>query len=357
MSYYSHLLKQRFPILSLLLAVSCLIATLPQFILPAAYSKLAGHFPSVNYLYLATLPAFTHAAAPDFRLVHLLGNTLIILCFGSLAEIVLGRNRFALISLLTFFTSTFVVYLHYYGTTEEYHGASGICFGYLSLFLLLLIILIEQQRWDILQHPIAVFLIAFSAFCVFGIPVVEVVVQKAGFFENFGQTIHLLSYVLVFVPILIWRKEIEETILRIITEGVPRENVRKKWIPQVLLLLVLALNLSNTVVVVHEVTTNPFTYLAEPAASTPIASMGTEVLVSFSHPVEERSERLIRRSITYQDDRESPEVNVEWVDGKHMRLRFSRPFSKGENLLLIYSVRRSTYQGSRIEEETTIQYK
>jgi membrane associated rhomboid family serine protease len=356
MNYYYRLVKNRFPVISLLLALSCFISTLPQFFLSAVYSTLTAQFPAVSHLYLATLPSFTHS--PDFLLVHLIGNVLVILVFGSIAEIVLGRNRFAFLTLLTFFGSTLVAYLRMNGTAGTIHGASGICFGYHSLFLFVLVILVERKRWDILKKPGTILLLVFAVFNVFGIPVVEVVVYNAGFFRNFGQTLHLLSYLVILVPVLIWRKEIEDAVIRILNREDIQENVRKKnRVSQALIFFVLALNLINTVIIIRESTENTFAYSVIPAEGTPIDRIGTEVCVHFSHPVEENSEYLIRKSISYDDDKRTPEVKVEWPGDRQMKLRFSRPFTKSESLLLIYTIQRYTSQGYKLEEKTAIQFK
>jgi len=356
MNYYCRLVKKRFPVISLLLSVSCLISTLPQFFLPAAYSALTGQFPAVGHLYLLTLPSFTHS--PDFLLMHLLGNVLVILVFGSLSEIVLGRNRFAFLSLLTFFSSTLLACLRMNDTTGTIHGASGICFGYHSLFLFILVILVEKKRWDILRKPLSILLLSFAVFNVFGIPIVEVVVYNAGFFRNFGQTLHLLSYLVVLVSILIWRKEIEETVVRILYREEIQDNSRKKnRIPQALILIILLLNLIGTVILVRESMRDDFTYSLIPAAGTPIDRIGSEVLVYFSHPVKADSEHVIRKSISYNNDKEIPEVTLVWLGDNTMKLRFSRQFTKTESLLLIYTIQRYTYRGYELEEEIRIQFK
>ena len=211
-------MRKNRPIITLTLILSCLLSTMPQFFLPDTYNSLSGQYPSLNQFYFITLPAFTHS--PDMLVRHLISNLLVFILFGSLIETLLGSARFALISLVTFISTTGIDYLHTNWPNRlggGFHGASGICWGYHVFFIFVLIILFEKTGKKVFKD---VFILAALALCAFdfvGIPVFEVVFSQQGFFQNFGQTLHLVSMLSVTPLIFAWRKEIESNVQKLIS--------------------------------------------------------------------------------------------------------------------------------------------
>ncbi len=244
-------MKKRFPIISILLVISCLISSIPQLILPPLYNFATGQFPSLTSIYLITLPVFTHA--PHIFINHLAGNLLVIILFGGLVEIILGSSRFALLTLFTFISTTSLSYFHSLNSGGYTHGASGICFGYIMFFIFFIVIAIENNKMSrntLLKVIIPILLATFS---IVGLPIYEVTILKMGFFENFGQTVHLMSYAMTVPFLILWRKDFEKNSLLILDNRKIEKTNSYKSISIVLLFIILFMNFIATGIVAKKV--------------------------------------------------------------------------------------------------------
>jgi hypothetical protein len=333
------LLKNNFPWLTVLLASSCLVSTIPQFFLPSFYSEITGQYAGGISLLFLTLPAFTHS--PGILINHLAGNLLVIILFGGLTEIFLGTPRFSLVSLATFGSTTLVNFFHF-SPGGQTHGASGLCFGYIMFFLFFIIVVIENRKFSLLRHPAVLSLVFLAVFCVSGLPVLEVVVLKKRFFENFGQTSHLISYFAATPFLLVWRKDIEENFRRFISNEEVSGTGRIRSGSFYLWIAILSVNLLATlfaVISVINVTEEKFSYSVTPLVGESITALEEEIVVAFDTDVVMDSERLIKKSITYSTP-DVPGIQTEWVNSRRMVIRFSRPFIDGESIHLIYEITR-----------------
>jgi len=115
-------IKQNKPFVSLLLILSCCVATIPQFFLDSNYSFTTGQTATLDSFYLIALNVFTHSL--EKLLNHFIGNLLAITIFGILTETLIGSKRLALISVVSYITTISVDYLHSSGGSS--HGVSGI---------------------------------------------------------------------------------------------------------------------------------------------------------------------------------------------------------------------------------------
>ncbi|MCE5188923.1 MAG: rhomboid family intramembrane serine protease [Eubacteriales bacterium] len=241
-------IRKNRPIITLTLIFSCLLSTIPQFFLPDVYNSLSGQYPDLSRFYFLALPAFTHS--PGMLARHLIGNLLVFLLFGSLIECLIGSKRLALISLVTFASTTCIDYLHTNWPNPlggEFHGASGICWGYHVFFIFVLILLYEKMGRKVFKDAFVIGLIVLCAFDFVGIPVFEVVFAKQGFFSNFGQTLHLVSMIVVIPFLLAWRKEIECNVQKLITmEPIEFKN-RKEKLSLILFGLLVCMNAYGTI--------------------------------------------------------------------------------------------------------------
>jgi len=174
------------------------------------------------------------------------GNLLVILFFGGLMEILIGTARFSLMTLATFTTTTLVSLLHYAGS-GSIHGASGICFGYHMFFLFFFIILMEEDRKRLLRSGTMLVLSGLFLFDLFGIPTVEVKVMGQRFFDNFGQTIHLVSYCTVLPFLLVWRRDLEEAVHALLRGEQADTRHTGGPVPFLMLAMLLVLNLGATI--------------------------------------------------------------------------------------------------------------
>ncbi|QWU17290.1 Membrane associated serine protease, rhomboid family [Paenibacillus sophorae] len=348
-------LKQRKPIITLLLVLACLISTVPQFFLPDLYDTISGQVPAIRHFYLIPLSSFTHS--PEILINHFIGNILVFLLFGSITELLIGSSRFAFISVLTFISTTLINIWH---STDGVagHGASGICWGYFVFFAFFVIIFYETKGKFIFKDIFLITLLVLMSFYLWGIPLLEVVVLGHNFFENFGQVLHLISMIVVVPFVLLWRKSIEHRVLQILNgEEIYQKNVLKN-LPSLLLVGILLINVYGTIETVRFTNkySAPLISHINPPKGTSVTDMPERIIINFKYPVLIHSEKLITTSINYETQ-EPPSFRTAWIDEQTMEIRFSRRFQEKENLMLGYLMTINTKEGIQFKDVTRIEYK
>jgi membrane associated rhomboid family serine protease len=233
---------RRPPLLSLSLVASCLVTTIPQFFLGATYDSLTGDASTRN---LAFFPLVSFSHDPKILFAHLALNVSVFAFFGSVLETVLGRSRFALLTITTFLTSTALVFTR--GTPS--HGASGICWGYQAFLVFILIAHEENAEPRARKNPWVFFYATFILFNFVGTPAFEAL-NGVRLGDNYGQYVHLASNVVVLPLLLRWRKDIEA---RVVGSTVARRAERRRAaaFPVIALVAILVYNLVATALAAH----------------------------------------------------------------------------------------------------------
>lgn len=346
--------QKRFPVLSALLVISCLMTSIPQLFLPNVYNEITGQFPNIKSIYLITLPVFSHS--PEIFFNHLIGNILVILLFGSLIEIILGSSKFSIITLFSFISTTSLNYFHSSGNGSS-HGISGLCFGYIVFFIFFIVILIENKKYFIFKNPIILFSMIIAVFSIIGIPIFEVVFLKQRLFNNFGQTIHLLSYSIVTPLLLLWRKEFEENIIAILNDNKIKKSNSIKIIPIIILILILLMNLFSTIYVsIKSLKVDDNFVYSIILESDKTTEPKTVIKIQTNNDLILNSEKLTTKSINYESEI-VPEIKFLWKNNKTIFLEFSRIILPTESIYLKYNIKREILNGIDIEEIIEITYK
>lgn len=348
-------MRNRPPIFTIMLILGCMISTIPQFFLPNIYSDISGQVPSLTHFYLTPLSSFTHS--PGMLINHFIGNMMVFLFIGSITEIVIGSSRYAFISLLTFTSTTFINFLHSEGGIAG-HGASGICWGYQIFFIFILIILYEIRGKSIFKDVFIILLLLLITFTIVGIPTLEVLVQNNGFFQNFGQVLHLISMIVVVPFIFLWRKDIEFNVQQILERKPLHPQRNLKSLPPILLILLLLINIYGTIKVITITNAHPDNVIdyIEPSIGSDITQIPGQIMIKFNTPVKKNSERLINTSINYET-KEPPSFSSSWIDDTTMAITFSRKFQHKETLKLEYLVTMVTKEKIEFDELISIEYK
>lgn len=352
---YRKILQQRFPMITLLLVISCLITSIPQLFLPQLYNEISGQFPNLESIYLITLPVFSHS--PEIFINHLVGNILVIILFGGLIEIILGSSKFSIITLITFTSTTMLNYFHSNGHGSS-HGVSGVCFGYIVFFLFFVIIIFENKRFSLFRNPILLISILLALFSIIGIPILEVTILNRRLFENFGQTIHLLSYFSAIPFLIIWRKEFEENVITIISNKPLPQIVRSRNLSKYLLFAILIINLFSTIYVsiqIQNIQNNKFRYTVIPNGTANVTELDREIKIQTNHNLLIDSEYLTKKSINYESQI-VPEILFKWIDINNITIELSRPLKSSESIHLIYKVKREIFNGIYTVENIELKY-
>lgn len=359
------------PVVTLLLLASVLITTVPQFFLSGLYDRLTGTLLSLRVPHYLFLPIFSHS--PSILVPHVIGNVCVLLLFGGVSELLLGRRRFALLSLLTLSVTLVITY---WRAVDTIHGVSGVIWGYHVPVLLLLIVYGEKlgrgRRFR--RDPFVLLSALFFLFDFIGLHLLEVWILSLQPFENFGQVIHLVSVVVALPCTLIWRKAIERdgTLLAQGTfagvtqaESPPPSPALSTGMlgrsPAVWLLgTILVINLFGTidaVVVIRQASVEAEELLSsfDPPAGVPIEDVGRTVTVRFAQEMLLQKPQLRLRSISYEQP-PVPELRFEWQNSKTLQLHFSRAFRKDEAVRLVFDVYRQGPHRVPIPAEVELRY-
>jgi membrane associated rhomboid family serine protease len=324
--------RKNIPYISLLLLLSCLITTVPQFFLGDIYSDITGSPIRFNLPWAISVTAFSHS--PGILFQHLTGNVLVLISMGVIIEVVLGSNAFALISLTTFLSTGL---LGLFRGLDSSHGASGIFWGYHTVVFFILVVYKERYGWKALvKEPFLYIAALLTAFNFIGINVIEVFFMRQRFFGNFGQTIHLMSLLCVGPYLLVSRETIQNKVCAFFN-GSEAVKSKQNKASGVILVMICAVNLFSTIVIIGQsVQTKTISY--EIMVNKDPEAMGIQsMVILFSDTVKENSEELVDYSVTSID--EKIEWKSKWTDARHLQIDFSRPVEKQDTVFLKYAVK------------------
>lgn len=345
-------IKKNTPIITVLLFVSSCISTIPQFVLPDIYSRITGTKASLDSFFIYTLSSFTHS--PEMLVKHFVVNMMVLLLFGSLTEILIGTKKFALLSILTFLSTSLTNYFHddsiYAG-----HGASGIIWAYHVFFVFVVIIIVEKIGKKAFKDSYIFIGTLISIFTLIFLPFLEVFIFNQYFFQNFGQTLHLISLCVAVPFVLIERKSIEDKAGKLIQRKNIERKVSLKNIPVVIIILILGMNLYGTVRVAGiSLNLNDLKYEMGPDLGTPSENVGDKVIISFDEQI--KKAELTNWSISYDDKYGEPKVSEELLNENKLVVSFDRELVKDDDIYLEYNITRF-FDGIEIPEKFILEYK
>lgn len=344
-------IRYRIPIITVLMILTCIISTAPQFYFETIYNETTSRVYGFSNLQYFTLPYFTHSS--DYLINHLFGNVLVFLVFGALTEVLIGTRRISFIYLLTFISISMVNSLHSSDKIAG-HGASGICWGLNIFFVFILLVIYENKGRKIFKDVFVIFAMILSVFSVFGIAIIEVVALKYRLFQNFGQTLHLISMVVVVPFVLIWRREIETAVKKMLAgEIIKRDKINLSVAPVILLMI---LNLYGTVKMVMFVKENTnFNVEIEPSKDILLRDVD-KIVINFEKSMKKDTEKLHLISMNYETEN-PPVIYTKWIDERKMEIYFSRKFIENETLYLEYSAIQKMDNEVELERYFVLDYK
>lgn len=317
------------PWLTLALVLTCLAATLPQFLGNENYSALTGFFPGWEGWYLLFLPFFTHC--PDFLWSHFGGNVLAILVFGGMTERLLGARRFSLVTVATL-AATLLTALWHSDGSDVTHGASGIVFGFVAVFGFVLLVLVERKAWSTLRKPWVAAAGLFWVYVVVISPIEEMVLGGQVFYANFGRTLHLVAFAVASGLVAVWRRPLERAVVHWSGGGGYPVPVRPRG-PGVLVLAgILAFQpIAILSVLASRADPQQFSVFCTPGPTEPGQILGTEVAVRFDSPMVVGSDLVVLKALPL-DGPPLHSVSTHWEDPRNLKVLLNRPTKKGQSL-------------------------
>lgn len=324
-------LKKRFPIVTAMLLVSCLVTTVPQAFLGSLYSDMTGSPLSYGLPWAISVSSFSHT--PDFLLPHLLGNLTVLVTMGLLIEAVLGTNALAFLSAVSFVSTVLV---NAFRGMDSSHGASGIFWGYhVAAFYVAIVYFQARGARKAGRDP---YVWLFALLCVFdlaGINLLEVYALRMRFFDNFGQTLHLVSMLSV-VPFLLVNAEKNRKAVVDFLEGADERLPRNKRTSVIVVSVLCAVNFAATLgIAVQAIQSGKAAYAVEYDGGE-AGALTPAITVEFPDDMRENSETLTDYSVTSFG--ESIEWSALWAGPRKMRVVLSRPLTEKDKFYLRYAV-------------------
>jgi membrane associated rhomboid family serine protease len=329
------------PPVTMLLALSCLVISIPLLLSQELYAILGyGNELGNDYWKLIT-SNFAHgnpASTVLAPLPHLLGNFFAIILLGALIERVLGSGRFFLLTLATFTTHT--VWKALYGNGN---GASGFCWGYVVLAAPILFWESQTRKKQVFRDPLYVGIVLLSAFMVVG---VATVLGILGFeLWNGTNQAHVISVLTALPFVFLWRNIMRENWQRL-EQGQPIERDRPLLNTVAIGVSVLLLVFNVTFAAIGISVLKSGTLVPPQVVSMTPQSGNVETLNQYDQQVTIRFDKPMaarvhveRISISWMDDKERLDYSYHWEDPQTLVFVFNREVYESETILLIADVR------------------
>ena len=215
-------LNKKVPVISITIALLCVIITLISQLVPSTYMVFTFSYPVkylwqlLSYIFLQGIPG--ELIPPDFpysamelTIGHLAYNLMLIIPFGILVEKVIGSKR-----LLALFASSWIVdvILNFImgaiytkeGDTFAVSGASGLAFSFMPVGVYILFVMGKKFGFGKLFRQVSFYLLMGIA-----IPtmVIALMPNIAGVAGIPSMIIHLIAIVIGIVFAVIFRRKIE----------------------------------------------------------------------------------------------------------------------------------------------------
>ena len=215
-------LNKKVPVISITIALLCIVITLISQLVPSTYMAFTFSYPVrypwqlITYIFLQGIPG--ELLPPDFAysameltIGHLGYNLMLILPFGILVEKVIGSKR-----LLALFASSWIVdvILNFImgaiytkeGDTFAVSGASGLAFSFMPVGVYILFVMGKKFGFGKLFRQVSFYLLMGIA-----IPtmVIALMLNIAGVAGIPSMIIHLIAIVTGIVFAVIFRRKIE----------------------------------------------------------------------------------------------------------------------------------------------------
>ena len=357
-------LRKRPPVVTFTLIFAAAITTLPQFFLPSLYDTLTGTLLGFRVPHFLFLSIFSHS--PGILVPHFIGNLIVLLLFGTASELLLGPRRYTIISLVSLAVT---LVFSYWRGLDSMHGISGLIWGYHVPVLLSLIVYFEHlpSKQTFLKDVYVLAVLIFFFLDFIGLHLLEVIILDWGFFENFGQVLHLISVITVLPFTFIWRKQIETHTVSIVTGSLSAWRKNRNDFQTIIkcpvfwiLGAIIVINTAGTIdalaaAVRFTNTAEPLVEHVSPPVGSPIHHLKDKATITFSRQMFPENLELRHRSIWYEKE-PVPSADFEWKTPSILQVTFERNLEPGERVKLRFDVYWKGPKGIPVRDEVELNY-
>lgn len=244
--------KYGFPIVSIILIITCTIVTIPTCFENELYHIFVMQ--SKPYFFWQIFSGiFEHSIFPSwFIWPHFLGNMSIVILLGILIERLIGSNKMLVLTVLAAISNVLFFQMRYKGQFNQGSGASGIVYAYAPIALYILIKYIKESKYnykkDILFYILAAEFIFIWVF----------ITAKSSWSGT--NIYHFIATIVGVLFLISFKKQIDQELSSIILENNQIHSIPKsKW-----LYLIIILPLSMALVILLYKTDNLDEVFIEP---------------------------------------------------------------------------------------------
>lgn len=331
--------KIGFPYLSFIFILSCWLVSIPTYLYPKLYFILGG-MNDPFYFWQHITFAFEHGSIAKTLygnnigepiLVHLMGNSLLILVFGVLTERILGTKRFILLS-----TSAFGAYfiLGLLMNTRG-NGASGITYAYPPVIFFVLIYLYKLYQNKVFKDT----MFYVSGF-VFATSWIMVTIVYFLWNNLAGNLTHLTATLIGIGYTYIWRRKILERVKEITqseyankigSSVIDKKIIKYSYTVPAFIILILVLVLTG---VLKPNYISPATVQILPVSNSILAiNENRDITLKFNQPMSDLDS--INYSIDYLEDKGEVTYKLRRINKETFSITFNRDFYLGEKVNIV----------------------
>ncbi len=326
------------PPVTMLLALSCLVVSVPLFFSQELYAVL-GYDSGLGHDYWKLITSsFAHGGSgsmvvPAFP--HFLGNFAAIMLLGALIERVLGSGRFFLLTLATFTTHT--IWKVGWGGGN---GASGFCWGYVVLAAPILFWEWQKRKKQVFRDPLYVGIVLLAAFMVVGVPTVLAIEGRDLWNDNGTNQAHAISMLTALPFVFLWWNVMRANWQQLQKdEPIDRGHLRLNTSAVIASLFLLAFNVAFAAIGIRALESG---VLVPPQVVSMTPQSGDrETLNQYNHQVTIRFDKpmaaqvRVERTSILQIGDEILDYSYHWEDPQTLMFVFTREVREGETILLI----------------------
>jgi membrane associated rhomboid family serine protease len=346
-----------FPFVSLGLALSCIVISLPQYFHPNLYTVLSFLPANPRWWQFFTFQ-FSHGE-PVMGVPHLISDVLSILFFGTIIERLLGSGRFIVLSLATF--STCFICVELLGSTVA-NGASGIFWGYLVFILPVLMWIWKKEQSKVFQDIFYDLAGVNALFMIIGVAIFSWITTHT--IINNTNIVHSVSVITAVPLFFLWRKPLEEN-LDHVENGLPI-NRGFRLGNQLALVASLSLLLFNVIIAnaawAGSIVYDPCEGSPQVVSITPpsgdLLSLNNDqhgIIINFNRPMDPIV-GSVRKDIFYLDNQAPLDFTLDWSSPETLVAQFNREVYIGEQIKIVIDGMKDT-RGLAVCKPIMLEYK
>lgn len=338
--------KYGFPIVTVVLLLTCSVITIPTYFNKELWYVFANQSKPF-YFWQIFSGNFEHSIFPInsmwmlfdgnyswFLWIHFFGNMSILLIFGMIVERILGPYKFLLLSIFGLCSHVIFFQIKYYGEIHFGSGASGIVYTYIPVALYIIIKHINQGKIN-LKGDKLFYLVIFNLILSW------IVVTIFSTWEETNAA-HLLATIVGIVFLLLFCKQIDKEIYELHKKNILNTLIlqkRSRYLLAIVPLCALLVEVSYFCGFLDDMFIRP-AYISAHDTINEVVRNDNKIEISFAEAITKFNSSYTSGSdlskITYSEDNKT--VYIVFPNGLHKPHKIKLSYSKGLNGKIVQDI-------------------